>query len=178
MKRSVMWVGFVAFAMACTGDAVGPTQDEAVPPPLPSFSKAIHDAWDEPFVLDGLVDWIACANDGAGEWTDWTGFIDGHYRQTITPSGNVILHWKLDYDTANPASFTGRESGDLWQLVRAEDTGGSISKPKGTQYVEHWQYNEFYKNQDGDKLHIRVKFQMLIDADGNVKLDRFDIRCN
>lgn len=163
-----------ALAGGCDGTPVEPLHDDVG---TPSF-KATHAAWDEPFDLTGLVDWIECANDGAGEWTDWTGYIDQHFRETTTPSGNVILHWKLDYDTANPASFTGRESGDLWQLVRAEDTGGSISKPKGTQYVEHWQYNEFYKNQDGDKLHIRVKFQMLIDADGNVKLDRFDIRCN
>ncbi len=31
MRRSAMWVGIAAMAVACTGDTVGPTQDEALP---------------------------------------------------------------------------------------------------------------------------------------------------
>jgi len=179
MRRSVMWVGVVALAAACTGDTVGPTQDEAVPPPLPSFSKVVHDAWVETWDLGGLADFFACANDGKGEVLTYVipSTIDIHYRSRTTPSGNVTTSWKVDYYTATPLSATG-PSGDFWQLVKAEDNGGSVSKSKGTQYSEHWQFNEFYKNQDGEKMHSRVRYQKLVDADGNVKFDRFVGGCN
>ncbi len=160
------------------GSLAGPeTADDQLSMVSPSF-KAVHDAWSEPFVLDGYSDWMACANDGAGEWVDLAGFIDQYFRQITTPSGNVILQWKLDYYTADPASFTGQESGDVWQLVKAEDNGGSVTKPTGTQLVEHWQFNEFYMNQDGERIHNRVSWRLMWDAEGSVKWERLDIRCN
>lgn len=160
-------------AGACDGTPVDPPVDDVR---TPSFS-VVHDAWVDVFPITDQDVLMDCANDGAGELTDWSGTLDVYYRSRTTPSGNVTTSWKIDYYTATPLSFTGQTSGDVWQLYRAEDNGGSVSKPKGTQYVEHWQFNEFYKNQDGERLHNRGKFQMMIDADGNVKLDRFDSKC-
>jgi hypothetical protein len=162
-------------AAGCDGTPVDPRPDDVG---TPSFSAVVHDAWVETWAITDQDVWMDCANDGQGEPTDWSGTIDIYYRSRTTPSGNVTTSWKVDYYTATPLSFTGDNSGDLWQLYKAEDNGGSVSKPKGTQYTEHWQFNEFYKNQDGDKMHSRVRYQMLVDADGNVKLDRFDVRCN
>ena len=119
-----------------------------------------------------------CVNDGAGETTDWSGTIDIYYKGIATPSGNEVWQWRVDYYTATPLSFTGDSSGDLWQLVHAEDNGGSVAKPNGTQYQEHWQFNEFYMNQDGERLHSRVRFQVLVDANGDLQIVRFVVGCN
>ena len=174
------WIRLIPCAALAVTLAGACDRSPVEPPPsvsTPSLS-VVHDAWIDTWAITGQDVPMECANDGAGELTDWSGTLDIHYRSTTTPSGNEIWSWKIDYYTATPLSFTGQTSGDLWQLVKAEDNGGSVSKPIGTQYVEHWQYNEFYENQDGDKLHSRAKFQLLIDADGSVKLDRFDARCN
>ncbi|MDH3292502.1 MAG: hypothetical protein OEO20_17110 [Gemmatimonadota bacterium] len=133
----------------------------------PSF-KVTRDAWVEVTDLTGLVVYVECR----GEDLEWSGTIDGYYRSETTPSGNEVVHWKLDYATETPLTIRGLTSGDDWTLVGAEDTGGSLTKPKGTTYVEHWQARERYVNQDGEKLHDRIDYRIMID-DGNVKLQRY-----
>ena len=171
---------FPLWVWACGGgtDLAGPEEaaDQASVA-APSF-KVTHDAWLEIWPITDQDVWMDCVNDGQGELTDWSGTLDIYYRSRTTPSGNVTTSWKIDYYTATPLSFTGDDSGDVWQLVKAEDNGGSVTKTKGTQYVEHWQFNEFYINQDGEKLHSRAKFHLMIDANGNPKIDRFVGKCN
>jgi hypothetical protein len=148
------------------------TEQQAAAPDLeaaPSL-KATHDAWvNVPEVdLAGLVVYVECR----GEDLEWSGTIDGYYRSTTTPSGNEVVHWKLDYATGTPLTIRGLTSEDDWTLVGAEDKGGTLTKAKGTTYVEHWQGRERYVNQHGEKLHARLDFRLMLE-DGNVKFERY-----
>ena len=162
------WPGFLLFPLlfvACTDQQPAAPDIEVN---APSF-EVTHDAWVWIFDLTGLVVYVECR----GEDLEWSGTIDGYYRSTTTPSGNEVWQWKLDYATNTPLTVSGLTSNDAWTLVGAEDTGGTITKPKGTAYVEHWQGNERYVNQDGEKLHGRLDYRLMIDADGNVKFERY-----
>jgi len=176
LRHSVACVGAIAVALACSTDTVGPPQEEALSPPPPALS-VVQDAWVDTWLITDQDVLMDCANDGAGELTDWSGTIDVHYSSVTTPSGSVVLHWLIDYYTATPLSFTGQTSGDVWHLERAEDNGGSVTVSGGPGYVEHWQFNEFYRNQDGDRLHNRARFGLMIDGEGAVKLERLDVKC-
>jgi len=163
--------------VACEESLVEPV---AIPDGLDTPSFAVQrDAWVETVDLGGAVVYVDCVNDGQGEELLISGTLRWPVRVLITPSGNEVWKWKIDYWTETPLSQLGLESGDVYSLVKAEDTGGSITKPKGTQYVEHWQFNEWYANEDGDKFHTRGKFRLMIDANGDVKLDRYSefIKC-
>jgi hypothetical protein len=155
-------------AVSCDQQPVEPRQDDLGA----TLSKVIHDSWVDTWDASGNLEWVECANDGAGENLATFGTFDIHYRSRTTPSGNVIWQWKFDYWTDTPSSFVGQDSGDVYSLVSAEDNGGSVIKAKGTQYHEHWQANERYVNQDGQRIHLRAKFALTIDANGEVQVER------
>ena len=176
MTSKVFAAGLVAVvAFGCsdpptTATALG---DVAV---APAF-MATHNAWVETWDLTGEVwDKPACGNHPGEQATNY-GTLEGQFRTVTNPSGNEVWQWKVNYYTDTPLHSIGHDSGDRWDLLRAEDNGGSISKAQGTQYVEHWQANEWWVNQDGETFHIRLKFALTIDADGNVQVERFDFRC-
>jgi len=135
----------------------------------PSFT-ATHTEWVEVVDLAGLVVYVDCR----GEDLEWSGTADVYYRATTNPSGNEVWQWKIDYATATPFAVLGLTSGDVWTMVGGEDTGGLIMKPQGTAYVEHWQANERYVNQDGDKLHGRLQYSLTINAAGEVQVERYN----
>ena len=66
----------------------------------------------------------------------------------------------------------GGSAGDGSAGEGAEDKGGTLTKAKGTTYVEHWQGRERYVNQHGEKLHARLDFRLILE-DGNVKFERY-----
>lgn len=160
-----------ALLSGCDGQPVEPVPDEAITPSLKvtreDFVYTIDLGLDPPFFVE-------CVNDGVGELFKGHGTIDWILRVTTNPSGNEIWSCKIDYDTDTPPWADGLTTGDVWTFDNGEDNCGRVYKPKGTSFVKHWQFNEFYSNQDGERLHIRGKGQMMIDADGNVKIDRVD----
>ena len=170
------WPGFLLLPLlfvACTDQQPAAPDIEVN---APSF-KVTHDAWAETWDLTGEVyDRPACGN-YPGEQATNVGTLDAYFRVVTTPSGNEAWHWKVNYYTDTPLSSTGNVSGHRWDLLRAEDTGGAISKAQGTQYVEHWQGNEWYVNPEGETFHLRLKYGITIDAGGNVQVERSDFRC-
>lgn len=163
--RYLRFISLPLLLVACTDQQpVAPDLEAA-----PSF-KATHDQWvDSPnFDATGLVVYVACR----GEDLEWSGTIDADVRSTTTPSGNEVIQWKLNYATATPLAILGLTSGDEWTLAGAEDTGGTLTKEKGTTYVEHWQGRERYINQDGELLIGRLDFRLMLE-DGDVKFERF-----
>ena len=170
---AVALVALVAFGCADPPMTSTALNDDAVAP----SAKATHNEWVETWDLTGEVwDKPACGNHPGEQATNF-GTLDGHFRSVTTPSGTEVWQWKVNYYKDTPPYSIGNVSGDRWDLLRAEDNGGSITKAHGTQYVEHWQANEWWVNQDGETFHIRLKFALTIDADGNVQVERFNFRC-
>jgi hypothetical protein len=56
------------------------------------------------------------------------------------------------------------------------DTGGSLTKPTG-EYREQWRLTEWYENAAGQKLRGHMVYHLMIDAAGNVTLEKFLNKC-
>lgn len=178
MRWRISIIGVLALfvAVSCDQQPVGPQSEEAGV----TLSRVIHDSWVEIFDTTGGAEEIACANDGAGEWVDFTGFAYVNYKSRTTPSGNEIVTCSIDYQTDNPFSFVGRSSLDEYHLVTGEDNCRIITKPKGPELFISFQANEKYLNQDGERIFLRNTWRFMIDAAGEVKIDRFiiDWKCS
>jgi hypothetical protein len=129
-----------ALLFACSEQPVAPQQDEAGT----TLSKVIFDSYVEPLGLAGVVDYVACANDGAGEFVQYTdtGFANVHWFSRTTPSGNEIVTCHIDYQTETPLGFVGLSSGDEYNLTTGEDNCRIITKPKGPQFFLSFSANE------------------------------------
>ncbi|MGD2215303.1 MAG: hypothetical protein PVJ64_01050 [Gemmatimonadales bacterium] len=167
-------LALAATLAACSEQPAEPGFDEAVVPAL----GVTHNEWmtTESMPDEGFPDYVECAYDGAGESVLWFGSWDVYWHSTTTPSGNETWHWKVDYSSAT-LYFLGQASGDEWLIYRGEDTGAQVIRTPGEFQVHHWQANEWYRNQDGENLHLRFRYRLHIDADGNTKMDRFDGYC-
>lgn len=179
MKRLQIAVVILLFLVTgCSDKPVGPieqngvTQTESNTPE--TLAKVIQTETYEQFSLEGVTEYIECL----GEWTEWHGYSDYWLVTTETPSGNVILHLKLNYDTDEP-QWAESPSGP-WVLLNAEDISHTVYKPKGTQVVDHFEANEIYENENGAKLHLRASWNFVLHADGTVTVDRgvWDWSCN
>jgi len=112
--------------------------------------------------------------DCLGETVLWFGTYDVLWTEKLTPAGNWVATWKLDYfDTPEPTWLLGEDSGTIWTLVKAENQGtGWVMKDHGPQSIQHFQSNEWYVNDAGAKLHIRLQGRFMYDADGAPKMER------
>lgn len=173
------WLGAVpclvlgALLAGCDRQPAEPLPDDAIVPAL----GATHDSWTTTFTFpdEGTLDYVECYNDGAGEAVRYFGSFVVHHYSTTTPSGNTTFHWKIDYPP--PVIAVGLTSGDVWSVVRGEDTGAQVIKTPGEFQVYHWQANEWDRNQDGEEVHLSFRYQLHIDGDGNVQMARFDGYC-
>lgn len=158
-----------ALLVSCDGQPLEPVPDEALTPAL----KVDREEDIEEISIEGLSEYVECLDEVVtfhGSWYFITWTID-------TPSGNEIFHFQTGYDTPTPLWFEGTA---VWTLVSGESYGGAVTKPKGTAFIYHYQGNEHYSNQDGDRIRVYWKGRVMIDADGNVKMvrDLFDYSCN
>jgi len=180
MKRSsfvvpllaILTLVMAALFVGCDTQPLEPVPDEALTP----LSKVDRVENVEEMFIDGFEWYIDCL----GENTLWHGSWYFITWTMTTPSGNEVWHFRTGYDTPTPLWAEGETSGKKWYQTNAESYGGSVTKPKGTAYTFHYQGNEFYSTQDGEKLHYKWTGFFMIDADGNVKHDRYAerITCN
>ncbi len=122
--------------------------------------------------LAGTETYIDCL----GETLLWYGTVDIIWSEWTTPSGNWIASWKIDYfDTPELTWLQGETSNEIWYITKAENQGtGWITKDKGPQFIQHYQSNEWYENDDGDRLHIRIVGRFMYDADGSPRMERHE----
>ena len=171
MHWRVPIIGLLALfvAVSCDQQPVEPPQHEVGL----TLSKVIFDSWVETIDATGGLEWVACANDGEGEWVEFFGTADVLWSSRTTPSGNVVVTCTIDYQTDTPFGFVGLSSGDVYNLTTGEDSCRIITKPTGPQLLVWGQANEKYVNQDGEKVHLRITVKTMLDAVGNVKTDEF-----
>lgn len=173
----------VLVAFGCSNPPTTSTvlSDDVMPP---EFEVVRVTDIEEDFSLDGWTEF----NDCLGEWLTWHGSWYFITRTTTTPSGNVVWHFSTGYNTPTPLRAEvltgplpgGVPTGEHWTQTNGESYGGSVSKSKGTAFTFHYQGNEFYSNQDGDKLKASWKGRVMVDADGNVTQNRdvFEYSCH
>jgi hypothetical protein len=175
--RIIPCAALCAMLVGCEETVVAPVPDDLENPSLTVEHNAILLTFD----LVGLTVTADCANDGAGEDLEYvSGTFDTYWWWRITPSGNQLWNIVSDYDTGDPLTAVGQDSGDVWTLVTGEGNSNWVRKAGAPRPVnDHFQANEWYVNQDGEKLHLRQRFTVQRDLDGNVKHGAFveTIRC-
>ncbi len=166
-------VGVLLVAGLLTACDQAPTAAEADQAQEPAAFKVEKTSFR--FTLDNAPTetYIECL----GETLLWFGTYDLLWTEKVTSSGNWVASWKLDYfDTTEPTWLMGDTSGTIWNVTKAENQGtGWLIQDKGTKDFLHYQSNEWYENAAGDRLHIRIKGQMMYD-DGDPKVERHDVK--
>ena len=108
--------------------------------------------------------------DVLGEDVHLSWSVSYNYHVVTTPGGDTVYHelW------LNPSATLTAESGTVWTLKKTvspfinRSTGGGM-----TQFTER----STYVSDTGQILELRNKFQISFNANGELKIDRFEVRC-
>ena len=152
-------LGVSALLVSCDREPVAPDLD------VDPLFQATHEVLSFDYV-DDLTLYVECANDGLGEDVHWTLPYTWEIRRVTSSSGNRIDQYRIIYDPT--AQGVGLTSGDVWIFDRnAAQAGHRVLHGDGVS--NHRTLNEWYENQDGDRLYTLWTFHLTRDANGNVK---------
>ena len=160
LNKILPLIALLALAIGCTEQPVAPDQEDG-----PLF-QATHEEITTELFDDGTF-YVECANDGMGEDLTYACPYTDVSRFTTSSSGNLMIKWRLIFDATCQA--TGSESEDVWTIDPRSNDGGHANW-HGFGVAYQITNNEFYKNQDGDRLHLQFRRHVTWDADGNVKV--------
>jgi len=135
-----------ALLMSCDRQPVAPDVD------APLFS-ATHAVFVDEFT-DDFMDFVSCANDGAGEMLHWQGPIRITGTTTTSNSGNTLIKWD-EFEYLEGFTITGLASGDVWTPVEGRYNQSFHDQHSGNR-VRTTVYLETYENQDGDRMFIQT----------------------
>ncbi len=103
-----------------------------------------------------------CADGGQGEDLTYTGTIYWYTKDVVTPSGNVIQTQRIDW--GDDSRMVGHESGDVWTLVKlVQPMVVRITKQTDGLRVAENVMNEWWVNQDGDRMNSRASAEIVFD---------------
>ena len=166
--RSLVGVFFILIlGVSCSDTLVDPVADPADAADVPAFKVEKITSRFAPPYEPGTKTYLDCL----GENVLWFGTIDIIWTEWVTPSGNWIASWKLDFwDTLEVEWLEGEDSGTIWNLVRAENQGtGQVVNVSGKD-IMHWQANEWFANAAGDMIHMRSRGRTMF-VDGVLKME-------
>jgi hypothetical protein len=151
-------------------DELAPTSvnDEAITP----LSKVIVDEYFFEIVLDDEVPFVLCE----GDLMQYHGSVGLYLKEKTTPSGNTIVSGWVDYHAFDGVTLENTFTGAVWTLTNGHNPFGEVIKENGF-YVLHYQWHEFYENEEGDKLRVFLKGHVKINPDGTVSIERETVRC-
>ena len=115
--------------------------------------------------------------DCLGEMMQNEGTVRAYVRETITPQGNLLASGRVDYNYFGGVTLVGLSSGDVYTLLNGHNPWSEVIKEDGF-YSLAYHWNEQYRNQDGERLHILLKGHVKIEPDGTVKIERESYKCN
>jgi hypothetical protein len=104
------------------------------------------------------------------------GWVLIHFREVTTPSGNLIVNAWVDY-TYDQITLENTVTGEIWTNLNGHNPFGEVMKDNGF-YVLHYQWNELYRNEAGELLHIHLKGHFTIDKEGMITHDRESFTCH
>jgi hypothetical protein len=115
--------------------------------------------------------------DCLGEAMQNQGTVRAYVRERVTPSGNLLVSGWVDYDYFGGVTLVGLSSGDVYTLLNGHNPWSEVIKDNGF-YSLAYHWNEQYRNDDGQILHILLKGHVKIEPDGTVKIERESYKCN
>lgn len=163
--------------IGCTDQPVATNDPESLQ--ASGLEKVIHNEYSYSLVLDG-GEVFGCAT---GERMTSYGTIEVYIYERTTPSGNTTLSGYSDYFhyPGDPVRLVGNTSGTVWTLVKAQNHFGEVYKDNKVYpedfFIQHFEWHEFYQNEDGDMLRLFVEGMMKINSDGTIKIDNFHQKC-
>ena len=163
--RIATFIGVLAVSallMSCDRQPVSPDLEVG-----PLF-QATHEVFSYDFIEDATW-YLECANGGVGEDVHFTGPYTWVERHTTSSSGNLNMQFEVIYDPTFQG--VGLTSGDVWIIDHNAFSSHRNLHGDGESYEQH--INEWYQNQDGDRLHLLSNFHRTRDANGNIKVLRF-----
>ena len=97
------------------------------------------------------------------------------------PFGRITLSGYSDYFSfpGDPVALVGATSG-TWTLVKANNHFGEIYRDYNYYpnfFIQHFEWQEFYENDDGEKMTVYGEGMMKISSDGTIEVDRFSAGC-
>jgi hypothetical protein len=117
-----------------------------------------------------FVEFFPCINDGQGEVVDARFHFLFDWVITNTPSGKEIWQGKVTYHP--DTRLIGHETGDVWLPTRATRQNRVIIDDVDGDgvYVAHNNTHEVWMNQDREKMHSMLTFQVVVDPSGTIRL--------
>jgi len=140
--------------------------------------KAEHVTLVREFEWD-TAEFIACANDGAGEYLLYDGIVVATTKKVYTPSGMYLRSTKIDdFIGLHYEHFqaTGLTSGDVWII----NPKGSTWTARGTRDQDgefdswHQTYSFKFTNQYGERLHMQGTRVEKYDKNGDLVLVEYN----
>jgi hypothetical protein len=148
---------------------------------LPAFQAEHVNYEQENYYND--VWYYSCLGENAWE----RGRIKMYKGRVYQPSGNANRWtWDLDFYGLPPDDpdyigdeFTilGLTSGNLWTFDRATKATGGRRHDKEDGFIYHQAINQWFTNQDGEKLHYQEVYTLHCDYDWNCSLEQIRGSC-
>ena len=110
-----------------------------------------------------------------GNLMQYHGSVGLYIKEVVTPAGNIIAKWQVDYMAFDGVTLENLGTGEIWTLTNGHNPVGEVIKENGF-YLIHYQWSELYKL-DKKTLHIHLKGQFMVLPDGTVKHDRETVKC-
>ena len=165
--RPMRWTTCLVIAgllIGCDDAVTDPqTADEAT-------LKVDRSASAETVIDDPYVGFVACANDGAGEFMEWWGSLTFNRTTMETPGGNTQRHNRYDFSglpLTHPQYMgpqyvlVGLTSGDTWYVdskkTRVHERRVDL---KDGSWYWHQTMNIFLDGENGERLHVLGTYQL------------------
>ena len=157
-------------AVSCDQQPVDPTANQTA-------EGAAFNVQRNAYFFDAVLDAEPPYPDCLGEPMQNHGTVRAFVSEKTTPSGNLVATGWVDYGYFGEVTLEGLWSGDIYTLQNGHNPWTEVSKDNGF-YSLAYHWNEQYKNEDGDRLHVMLKGHYKIEPDGTVRIDRESYRCN
>ena len=167
MTRIAWCLAAAALVLGCEQTTEPTEQAETVD--LPAF-KAEHVNYEQEYYNNDIW-YYSCLDENVWE----RGRILSYKGRVFQPSGNANRWtWNLEYYGLLPEdpdyvgddyTLLGLTSGDLWTFEKATKASGGRRHDKADGFVYHQAINNWFRNQDGEKLHYQEIYTLHCDWD-------------
>lgn len=106
-----------------------------------------------------------------GELLQITAVIPYTYHRVQLPNGEFVYHDL--YLRANIVGI-GKDTGTVWTMEKI--TSPLIERSTGGGMI-HTSSRDTWVSDTGERVEVRISFHLSFDANGNLRVDRFEVRC-
>ena len=104
------------------------------------------------------------------------GVIEVHVREVTLRNGDIVYWGYSDYNAHGGVTLENLTTGEIWNQTRGRNPFGEVVKSNGAYFLKYGWY-EVYENKEGEKLRVFVVGTIIIDSEGNLKVDQYNETC-